>query len=48
MLACSTTKSSYCTNVAAACTSAHNLAIMDTAIVAVSILLVRIICTLYT
>ena len=49
MTAFSTAKSGYCMNSAAACTSAHicNI-IMDTAILAVSILLVPIICALRT
>lgn len=38
MMACSTTKTGYCTCFAAAYTSAPKLAIMDTASLAVSIL----------
>lgn len=48
MMACSTVKSGYCMNFAAACTSARNTDILDTAICAVSILLVPIICALRT
>ena len=40
-------KSSYCTT-AAACTSAHNINILDTVIPAVSILLIPNICALCT
>ena len=46
MAAFSTAKSGYCTYSAAACTSARNMDILDTAILAVSILLVPIICVL--
>lgn len=48
MMAFATAKSSYCTDSAAAHTSARNLDILDTALVAVSILLVPIICVLRT
>ena len=48
MFACSTAKTDYCTFSAAADTSAHNLANLDTAQVAVSILLSPIICVLNT
>lgn len=48
MAACSTKKTSYCTFSAAADTSAHNLANLDTARVVVSILLSPIICQLCT
>ena len=41
-------KSGYCTNTAAACTSARNLDSLDTAGLAVSILLSPIICQLRT
>ena len=44
MTAFSTAKSGYCTHCAAACTSAHNLDILDTAAVAVSILRFPILC----
>ena len=44
MTAFSTAKSGYCTCAAAACTSVHNLDILDTARVAVSILRSPIIC----
>ena len=48
MFAFSTAKTGYCTFSAAADTSAHNLANLDTARVAVSILLSPIICQLRT
>jgi len=48
MTAFSTAKSGYCTSFAAACTSARNIDILDTALLAVSILLVPIICVLRT
>lgn len=48
MAAFSTAKSGYCTSFAAACTSARNMDILDTAILAVSILLVPITCVLRT
>ena len=48
MTAYSTKKSGYCTGSAAACTSAHNMAVLDTAALAVSILLSFIICVLRT
>ena len=48
MAACSTKKTSYCDFSAAANTSAHNLANLDTARVVVSILLSPIICQLCT
>ena len=48
MAAFSTAKSSYCTTSAAACTSAHNMDILDTALAAVSILLSVIISVLRT
>ena len=48
MFAFSTAKTGYCTFSAAANTSAHNLANLDTARVAVSILLPPIICQLRT
>ena len=41
-------KSSYCMKCAAACTSAHNMDILDTVILAVSILLIPNICALCT
>ena len=44
MTAFSTAKSGYCANSAAAYTSAHNMDILDTARVVVSILLSPIIC----
>ena len=44
MAAYSTKKSGYCANSAAACTSARNMDILDTARVVVSILLSPIIC----
>lgn len=43
-----TAKSGYCTYTAAASTSAHNMDILDTALVAVSILLPPIISVLCT
>ena len=48
MAAFSTKMSGYCTGFAAACTSAHNVANLDTARLAVSILLSPIICELRT
>ena len=48
MTAYSTKKSGYCTGSAAAYTSAHNMDILDTAAIAVSILLPSIICVLCT
>ena len=48
MAAFSTAKSGYCTFTAAACTSAHNMDILDTARVVVSILLSPIISVLRT
>ncbi|MBR2421686.1 MAG: hypothetical protein IKB09_04975 [Oscillospiraceae bacterium] len=48
MTAFSTAKSGYCMNTAAACTSAHNNDILDTARVVVSILLLPIISVLRT
>lgn len=48
MAAFSTVKSGYCTNSAAACTSAHNMPVLDTAIAAVSIpimLEITLLCT---
>lgn len=48
MTAFSTAKSSYCTSSAAAYTSARNMENLDTARVAVSILLVSIISLLRT
>ena len=44
MAAYSTKKSGYCAKSAAACTSARNMDILDTARVVVSILLSPIIC----
>ena len=46
MTAYATAKSGYCTCAAAACTSAHDLAHLDTALTAVSILLMSDICIL--
>ena len=43
-----TAKSGYCMKSAAACTSAHNMDILDTVMLAVSILLIPIICVLPT
>ena len=43
-----TAKSGYCMKSAAACTSAHNMDILDTVILAVSILLIPNICVLRT
>ena len=48
MTAFSTAKSGYCMTFAAACTSARNMDILDTAQVAVSILLLPIISVLRT
>ena len=48
MFACSTAKTGYCTYTAAASTSARNLENLDTARVAVSILLSPIICVVPT
>jgi len=48
MTAFATAKSGYCTYFAAACTSAHNLVNLDTALVAVSIVLTPIIWVLGT
>lgn len=48
MMACSFAKSGYCTTSAAAYTSAPNLENLDTARVAVSILLSSRICALRT
>ena len=48
MTAFATAKSGYCTYAAAAYTSARNMDILDTARVAVSILLILIICVLRT
>lgn len=48
MTAFASAKSSYCMNFAAASTSAHNMDILDTVILAVSILLFPIICVLRT
>ena len=48
MAAYSTKKSGYCTNSAAAYTSARNMDILDTALAAVSILLSVIISVLRT
>ena len=48
MTAYATAKSGYCTTFAAACTSARNMDILDTVILAVSILLVPNICVLRT
>ena len=48
MTAFATAKSGYCTFAAAACSSAHNMANLDTALVAVSILLSPIICVVPT
>ena len=48
MTAFATAKSGYCTNSAAASTSARNIENLDTAILAVSILLSPIICVLCT
>lgn len=48
MTAYSTAKSGYCACFAAACTSAHNGLIQDTAILAVSILIALIIPVLNT
>ena len=48
MTAFATAKSGYCTFAAAASTSARNVDNLDTAIMAVSILLSPIICALHT
>ena len=48
MTAFATAKSSYCTNSAAVSTSAHNMEILDTVILAVSILLIPNICIVRT
>ena len=48
MTAFSTAKSGYCTDSAAAYTSARNMDILDTALVAVSIVLFPNICVLRT
>lgn len=48
MTAFAATKSGYCMNTAAASTSAHNTDILDTVMLAVSILLIPIICILRT
>ena len=48
MTAFATAKSGYCTNSAAVSTSAHNMEILDTVILAVSILLIPNICIVRT
>ena len=44
MTAFTTAKSGYCTSYAAASTSAHNIQILDTALSAVSIVIIPLIC----